>query len=97
MRKKNYDIKENHDFVWVKYCIYLFIRLYESKNLKKKQTEVWYNANVWSIIDNSFDNIDHIKIVRSVSFLLKKTSYDNFIIEESLHLLLVILEKIRID
>lgn len=62
--EENYSIEEFHDLDWIKFTVYSFVRLYESNNPKRMQNEVWYNANVWTIIDNAFDNIEEIKAIR---------------------------------
>lgn len=62
--EKNYSIEESQDLDWVKFTVYAFVRLYESNNLRRKQSEARYNANVWSVIDKSFDNFEEMKAVR---------------------------------
>ncbi|KAG1455819.1 hypothetical protein G6F55_006853 [Rhizopus delemar] len=61
--KKNHTFEDNpdKDIDWINYTVYGLLREYESGNMKKHHSEIWYQTHIWRMIEICFDKFEDLE------------------------------------
>ncbi|KAI8977701.1 hypothetical protein BDF20DRAFT_914007 [Mycotypha africana] len=62
--QKNHTFEDNpdKDIDWINYTVYGLLREYESGNMKRHHSELWYQTHIWRMIETCFDKFEDLEV-----------------------------------
>jgi hypothetical protein len=58
-----FNFKQDHDYNWIVFTLYSFLRQFESGNFTRPHKESWYQSHIWSMFETVYDADDHLEAV----------------------------------